>query len=102
MYFERDDTIVALATAHGTAAIAVIRLSGPEAYSITESIFRNKIGKAKRLHTIPRIPYILGQLEKVKLHWMNVWFQYSKGQILLQGKTWLRFPVMVVFLYNNN
>ncbi len=57
MYFERDDTIVALATAHGTAAIAVIRLSGPEAYSITESIFRNKIGKAKKIahhpsHTI--------------------------------------------------
>ena len=49
MYFERDDTIVALATAHGTAAIAVIRLSGPEAYSITESIFKNKIGKAKKI-----------------------------------------------------
>ena len=57
MIFEREDTIVALATAHGTAAIAVIRMSGPEAFSITESVFRNKFGKAKRIshfnsHTI--------------------------------------------------
>ncbi|HET6990800.1 MAG TPA: tRNA uridine-5-carboxymethylaminomethyl(34) synthesis GTPase MnmE, partial [Bacteroidia bacterium] len=53
MYFDRDDTIVALATAHGTAAIAVIRLSGPEAFSITESVFRNKIGKAKKISHFP-------------------------------------------------
>lgn len=53
MYFDRDDTIVALATAHGTAAIAVIRLSGPEAYSITESVFRNKLGKAKKIAHFP-------------------------------------------------
>lgn len=57
MQFDREDTIVALATAHGTAAIAVIRMSGPEAFSITESVFRNKFGKAKRIshfksHTI--------------------------------------------------
>jgi tRNA modification GTPase len=57
MHFDREDTIVALATAHGTAAIAVIRMSGPEAFSITESVFRNKFGKAKRIshfksHTI--------------------------------------------------
>ncbi|MCX6312391.1 MAG: tRNA uridine-5-carboxymethylaminomethyl(34) synthesis GTPase MnmE [Bacteroidetes bacterium] len=53
MYFDRDDTIVALATAHGTAAIAVIRLSGPEAFSITESVFHNKIGKAKKISHFP-------------------------------------------------
>ncbi|MDQ3109740.1 MAG: tRNA uridine-5-carboxymethylaminomethyl(34) synthesis GTPase MnmE [Bacteroidota bacterium] len=57
MQFDREDTIVALATAHGTAAIAVIRLSGPESFSITESVFRNKFGKAKKIthhpsHTI--------------------------------------------------
>jgi tRNA modification GTPase len=45
MHFDREDTIVALATAHGTAAIAVIRLSGPKAFEITERIFRTRKGK---------------------------------------------------------
>src|ERR1044072_2403985 len=45
MHFDRDDTIVALATAHGTAAIAVIRLSGPKAFEITERVFRTRKGK---------------------------------------------------------
>ncbi|MBI9033932.1 MAG: tRNA uridine-5-carboxymethylaminomethyl(34) synthesis GTPase MnmE [Bacteroidales bacterium] len=34
-----NDTICALATSAGTAAIAVIRLSGPKAFEITEQIF---------------------------------------------------------------
>ena len=42
-----DDTIVALATASGLAAIAVIRLSGPDAITIAEKIFRKKKGKKK-------------------------------------------------------
>jgi len=37
--FVTDDTIVALATAHGSAAIAVIRLSGPNALNIIEPFF---------------------------------------------------------------
>lgn len=36
------DTIVALATAPGVGAIAVLRLSGPQAISITESVFDGK------------------------------------------------------------
>ena len=52
-----DDTIVALATATGTAAIAVIRLSGPEAISIADKLFKPKKGKDRSLfssktHTI--------------------------------------------------
>lgn len=35
----RDDTICALSTAPGAGAIAVIRLSGPETFAVTESIF---------------------------------------------------------------
>src|ERR1041385_7165840 len=45
MRIDREDTIVALATAHGTAAIAVIRLSGPKSFEITERIFTTKKGK---------------------------------------------------------
>ncbi len=44
-----NDTIVALATAHGSAAIAVIRLSGPKAIEIVETFFYTKHFKKKSL-----------------------------------------------------
>ena len=44
-----DDTIVALATAAGTAAIAVIRLSGPKAISIADQLFIPKKGEKSSL-----------------------------------------------------
>lgn len=53
MHFDREDTIVALATAHGTAAIAVIRLSGPKAFEITERIFRTRKGKPIKVSEKP-------------------------------------------------
>ena len=37
-----NDTITALATAHGSAAIAVIRLSGSKSFEITEKVFFDK------------------------------------------------------------
>jgi len=43
------DTIVALATPHGTGAIAVLRLSGKDAIAIVEKIFTNKKGVKKNL-----------------------------------------------------
>lgn len=42
MSLKIDDTIVALATAQGIAAIAVIRLSGKESIAITQKVFRGK------------------------------------------------------------
>ncbi|GAB4139013.1 MAG: tRNA uridine-5-carboxymethylaminomethyl(34) synthesis GTPase MnmE [Bacteroidia bacterium] len=45
-----NDTIAALATAHGTAAIAVLRLSGPQAIAIAESILFTRKGKPYPLH----------------------------------------------------
>ena len=44
-----DDTIVALATASGTAAIAVIRLSGPKAISIADQLFKPNKGEKSSL-----------------------------------------------------
>lgn len=38
-YTQRDDTICALATAGGSSAIAVIRLSGPDSFRIIDNIF---------------------------------------------------------------
>jgi tRNA modification GTPase len=42
MYTSWDDTIVALATAHGVSAIGVIRLSGPKAIEIVADMFPSK------------------------------------------------------------
>lgn len=43
MALRRDDTIAALATAPGVAAIAVVRLSGPEARGIARAITRKDL-----------------------------------------------------------
>ncbi len=43
MQYQWDNTIVALATAPGTAAIGVIRISGTNAFAITEQLFSKKI-----------------------------------------------------------
>jgi tRNA modification GTPase len=48
-----NDTIVALATAHGSAAIALIRLSGPGAAGMAESFFFTRTLKKKSLHNKP-------------------------------------------------
>src|ERR1017187_9597321 len=44
--FYNDDTIAALATPAGIGAIAVIRLSGKDSFSILNKIFYSKSGKA--------------------------------------------------------
>lgn len=48
-YTLNNDTIAALATPHGPGAIAVIRLSGEKAISITEKVFTTKKLKSKSL-----------------------------------------------------
>ena len=49
MKFVTEDTIVALATAHGSAAIAVIRLSGPRSAEIIAPFFYTRDLKKKAL-----------------------------------------------------
>lgn len=46
------DTIVALATPAGTGAIGIIRLSGPEAISIANSVFKGKDLTMQASHTL--------------------------------------------------
>src|SRR5690606_22903701 len=49
------DTIVAMATPAGAGAIAVLRLSGPQAVTIASSIFRSVSGKElakQKTHTV--------------------------------------------------
>ena len=47
-----NDTIVALATAQGISAIAVIRLSGKDAIDIVQKVFRGKPLNDQHTHTI--------------------------------------------------
>ncbi len=47
-----SDTIVALATPGGSGAIAIIRLSGPDAILITQKIFKGKDLSQQASHTI--------------------------------------------------
>lgn len=47
-----EDTIVALATPNGIGAIGVIRLSGPEAITIANSVFKGKDLTKQASHTI--------------------------------------------------
>ena len=47
-----DDTIVALATAPGVAAIGVIRISGKNTFSIVSTLFPSKDLSAQATHTI--------------------------------------------------
>ena len=49
---KHEDTIVALATAQGMSAIAVIRLSGKDAFRITQEIFKGKELEKQPSHTI--------------------------------------------------
>ena len=47
-----DDTIVAIATAPGVGAIAVIRLSGAAAVAITDKLFPSKDLASEPSHTL--------------------------------------------------
>lgn len=44
MYFKKDDTICAPATTPGTGAISVIRMSGPDAFDIADSVIKCRKG----------------------------------------------------------
>jgi len=52
MSLKIEDTIVALATAQGIAAIAVIRLSGKDSIAITQKVFRGKDITKTSSHTV--------------------------------------------------
>lgn len=47
-----SDTIIALSTPPGAGAIAVVRLSGAEAFSLTDELFRGKILADQPSHTL--------------------------------------------------
>jgi tRNA modification GTPase len=56
-----NDTICALATAHGNGAIAVIRISGSDSFEITDKIFRAK-NKKKTIGNQPTHTLVFGTI----------------------------------------
>jgi tRNA modification GTPase len=55
-----DDTICALSTAPGVGAIAIVRLSGPQAFSIVQKIFLPRLSGAKISSSSSLSPPALG------------------------------------------
>ena len=51
-FIQTEDTIVALSTANGVGAIAVIRLSGPQAVQIANTVFKGKNLLKQASHTL--------------------------------------------------
>jgi tRNA modification GTPase len=51
-HFKQSDTIIAIATAHGTGAISVLRLSGDDAIELVDRYFFSKKGVTKKLNEV--------------------------------------------------
>ncbi len=54
------DTIVALATPSGKGALAILRISGPEAIKITDTVWKGKSLSACESHTV-HLGYIVDE-----------------------------------------
>lgn len=67
-FLHSEDTICALSTSPGVGAIAVIRLSGPKAISITDGLFKSK-----------RDSFTLTKVESHTLHFGDF---YDQGNVL--------------------
>ena len=63
------DTIAAIATALSNAGIGIIRVSGPEAISVVDSIFYNR-SPAIRLLMDTLLPLIQKEIGK-RIYWMR-------------------------------
>ncbi|MES2617917.1 MAG: tRNA uridine-5-carboxymethylaminomethyl(34) synthesis GTPase MnmE [Bacteroidota bacterium] len=50
--YQQDDTITAIATPNGVSAIGIIRLSGPEAFTICNKVFKGKNITLQASHTV--------------------------------------------------
>ena len=63
-----EDTIAAIATALSPSGIGIVRISGPEAFSVAGKIYRSPKGEK--------------QLEKVKSHTIHYGFILDEGEIV--------------------
>ncbi len=103
-----EDTIIALATPAGTGAIAVIRISGPDAISLVEPWFqsvRNKSLLKQKSHTVH-----LGHISEGKVILDKVLLSLFKGpnsytgedivEISCHGSPYIQQQIIQLFLRN--
>ncbi len=103
-----QDTIIALATPNGLGAIAVIRISGKESISITESVFKSKsknLLSNQKSHTVH-----LGHLIKKGHELDEVLITLFKGphsytgentiEISCHGSTYIQKEIINLFIEN--
>ena len=103
-----QDTIIALATPNGLGAIAVIRISGKESISITESVFKSKsknLLSNQKSHTVH-----LGHLIKKGHELDEVLITLFKGphsytgentiEISCHGSTYIQKEIINLFIDN--
>ncbi len=101
-----NDTIIALATAPGTGAIAVIRLSGPDAIDIVSDSFESvsaKILKDQKSHTvhlghIKEGDHLIDQALVSIFKGPNSYTGENVAEISCHGSTYIQQRIMQLFL----
>lgn len=108
--FKNDDTIVALATGGGIAAIAVIRLSGKESFTVAEKIFFPAKGKKKQVSDYKTHTLHFGSIKENDLLIDEVLLSVMKGpksftgedtiEISCHGSTFVQQKILELCLSN--
>jgi tRNA modification GTPase len=102
---ELTPTIAALSTPPGTSAIAVIRLSGPEAIAITQKVFRGKDLTSQPTHTIHFGKIVKGEeiVDEVLVSIFrepNSFTKENSVEISCHGSPFIASKIMQVLLEN--
>ena len=101
-----NDTIIALATAPGTGAIAVVRLSGPDAIDIVSDSFESvsaKVLKDQKSHTvhlghIKEGDHLIDQALVSIFKGPNSYTGENVAEISCHGSTYIQQRIMQLFL----
>lgn len=111
MNYNPNDTIVALATASGAAAIAVLRISGPKAIEIVQPFFyKNNQSVPYTIHSAPPRQQVFGTirsdksvLDEVLLTYFPAPGSYSGEptiEIACHGSVFIQQQLLQLFLSN--
>ena len=82
----REDTICALATAPGMAALAVIRISGEKSFPLIEEIFRSIKGKKKDFKKVSAYSIHFGKIIDQDQIIDEIWVSVFKGPHSYSGE----------------
>src|SRR5437870_2363970 len=101
----QEETIIALSTAPGVGAIAVIRLSGPDAFTITEKVFSGKKLSEQQSHTahFGKIIFNEKEIDEVVATIFKAPHSYTKENIVeisCHGSPFIVRQVMTALLYH--